>query len=151
MLKLKVPIALAVALAGVGWLAWSGVSKNDLYMSTLDEWDPTRARHEPVRVVGFVEEGSIVEEPDRLVTRFALRNEARSTTLPARFVGVTPDLFREGSSVVMTGTLDDAGVFVATDLMTKCPSKYEEAAGGPQAAGEGTPAVPGTLRGEPGG
>jgi cytochrome c-type biogenesis protein CcmE len=149
--KLKVPLALAAALAGVGVLVASGVSRNDIYMSTLDEWRPERAERETVRLVGFVAEGSIAEERERLVTRFTLRSESGERTLPVRFEGVTPDLFRDGTQLVATGRIESDGTFHATDLMTKCPSKYEgvervpespsepaSAAGDPPASGQAT-------------
>jgi cytochrome c-type biogenesis protein CcmE len=123
--KLKVPIALGLAAAAVVYLVATGVSRNDVYMSSLDEWDPARARVEDVRVVGFVREGSIVEQREQLVTAFVLRNEPGSRSVPVRYAGVLPDLFREGAQLVVSGRVRDDGILHATDLMTKCPSKYE--------------------------
>jgi cytochrome c-type biogenesis protein CcmE len=34
-------------------------------------------------------------------------------------------MFKEGGDVVVTGKLDEAGVFQATDILTKCASKYQ--------------------------
>jgi cytochrome c-type biogenesis protein CcmE len=109
----------------VAYLLYTGVSRNDLYMSTLDQWDPARARRESVKVVGFVAEDSVREDGERLVTEFVLRNEAGTRTVPVRYAGVTPDLFRSGAQVVASGQLQADGTFHANDLMTKCPSKYE--------------------------
>ncbi len=145
--KLKVPLALAAGLAAVAVLLATGVSRNDIYMSTLDEWSPDRARRETVRLVGFVADGSIAEESDRLRTHFVLRNDVGDRTLPMRFEGVTPDLFREGTQLVATGRLEADDTFHATDLMTKCPSKYEgveevpESPGAPAAAAPPAPAA----------
>jgi len=148
--KLKVPLALAAALVGVGLLVANGVSRNDIYMSTLDEWSPDRAHRETVRLVGFVADGSITEESARLVTRFVLRNEQGGRTLPVRYEGVTPDLFRAGTQLVATGRLEPDGTFHATDLMTKCPSKYQgvdEPPAPPGRAGETT--MPGPIGSAP--
>jgi cytochrome c-type biogenesis protein CcmE len=134
----KIPIALAVVIAAVAWLAVSGVARNDMYMSTLAQWDPARARHETVRVMGFVKEGSIVKRPGELVTDFVIRDEKATLFLPVRYHGVTPDLFREGTNVIAAGKLGEDGVFAAHDLMTKCPSKYE---GVKTPHGEGMPAA----------
>lgn len=125
MSRLKVPVILAIAAAAVGLLLFAGASRNDIYMSTLAQFDRDRARHESVRVMGFVKEGSIAQEKDALVTTFVIRDEAGALTLPVRFSGVTPGLFRDGTSVVAGGRLAEDGTFAATDLMTKCPSKYE--------------------------
>ena len=41
--------------------------------------------------------------------------------------GVRPDLLKDEAQAIMTGSLDENGVFQATQLMLKCPSKYESA------------------------
>jgi len=123
--KLKIPIAIVIALAAIGWLVASGVSRNDIYVSTLDQYDAVRARRETVRVMGFVKEGSIATHPEKLLTSFVTRDEKDERSLPVSYKGVTPDLFREGTSVIAAGRLDADGTFIATELMTKCPSKYE--------------------------
>lgn len=47
-----------------------------------------------------------------------------STTVPVRYERLKPDLLAEGVEVVAEGMLVD-GVFHATQLLVKCPSKYE--------------------------
>ena len=136
--RLKVPLVLAVAAAGIAWLVWTGVSNNDVYMSPIDEWDAERARRERVRVVGWVQEGSIVEHEEELLTDFTMRDEDGSHVQAMRFRGVLPDLFREGQNVTAAGRLGDEDLFQADELMTKCPSKYE----GAQEHPEGVPTEP---------
>ena len=41
--------------------------------------------------------------------------------------GPMPDLLRNEAQAIMTGRLDENGVFHATELLLKCPTKYEEA------------------------
>ncbi len=41
------------------------------------------------------------------------------------YKGMTPDTFREGSDVVVTGQLNPDGSFTATEILAKCASKYE--------------------------
>jgi cytochrome c-type biogenesis protein CcmE len=125
--RLKVPLVLAVAAAGIAWLVWTGVSSNDVYMSPIDQWDAERAQKERVRVVGWVLEESVVEHEDELLTDFTMRDEDASHTQSMRFRGVLPDLFREGQNVTAAGRLGADGMFHADELMTKCPSKYEGA------------------------
>ena len=57
--------------------------------------------------------------------RFTLRDIDGTTTVPVRYRGSVPDLFRSGRHVFMRGELVN-GVFVAEpdSLVTKCPSKY---------------------------
>ena len=123
----KIPIALTVAALAVGWLLVTGVARNDAYMAPVESFDAERAKRERVRVMGFVQEGSIHSETDRLVTTFSVRDEAGTVALAARHEGVLPDLFVDGAQVVLGGRLDENGTFVADDVMTKCPSKYEGA------------------------
>lgn len=145
MTKWKIPVILAIAAGAIGLLLFAGVSRNDLYMTTLDQWDAARARRESIRVMGFVKEGSISLAPTALVTEFVMRNEAGDRTIPVSFKGVTPGLFRDGTNVIASGRLDSEGVFRATELMTKCPSKYEgmESPHGPEGAPAGTAGSPG--------
>lgn len=41
------------------------------------------------------------------------------------YQGVMPNNFESSTSIVVTGKYSD-GVFHATDILTKCPSKYQE-------------------------
>lgn len=125
MSKWKVPLIIALAVGAIAALLFAGATRNDVYMTSLEQWDAARARRESVRVMGFVKEGSISQQADALVTQFTMRDSAGTRTLPVTFKGVTPGLFRDGTNVVAAGRLGDDGVFRATELMTKCPSKYE--------------------------
>jgi len=51
-------------------------------------------------------------------------NRAR---LKVVYIGVKPDLLRSEAQAIMAGTLDENGVFHATELLLKCPTRYEEA------------------------
>lgn len=43
---------------------------------------------------------------------------------PVVYKGILPDLFREGQGVVATGSLNDANVFVAKELLAKHDENY---------------------------
>lgn len=43
------------------------------------------------------------------------------------YEGVKPDLLRDEAQAIMTGKMGEDGVFYATELLLKCPTKYEEA------------------------
>ncbi len=61
--------------------------------------------------------------------------EGGEEQLPVSYSGIVPDPFREGREVIVTGRLDDSGVFMAEkdSLITKCPSKFAaEAAADPE-------------------
>jgi cytochrome c-type biogenesis protein CcmE len=75
------------------------------------------------RLGGIVEEGSIGRTGDSLRVSFVVTD--RFKTQPVEFEGILPDLFREGQSVVATGTFDASRhVFVADEVLAKHDEKY---------------------------
>ena len=84
-----------------------------------------------VKLRGFVAEGSVTRDPAGARLSFSIADESRAKSLPVAYQGVVPDTFKEGSEIVCQGSLSVDGVFRATVLMPKCPSKYTPAAGQP--------------------
>ena len=41
--------------------------------------------------------------------------------------GAKPDMLKDEAQAILTGKLDSEGVFIAEELLLKCPTKYEEA------------------------
>ncbi|MEW5938951.1 MAG: cytochrome c maturation protein CcmE, partial [Chloroflexota bacterium] len=60
------------------------------------------------------------------VLRAAVADPMR-TRLKVAYVGPKPDLLRNEAQAIMTGRLGADGIFYATELLLKCPTKYEEA------------------------
>ena len=60
--------------------------------------------------------------------RFSLRDitGTSSPTVPIVYRGNVPDLFKTGRDVNLTGHVEQ-GAFVASQMTTKCPSKYTAA------------------------
>lgn len=75
-----------------------------------------------VRLGGMVEAGSIKHLPDGISIRFTVTDGQAS--VPVRFSGIVPDLFREKSGVVAEGQFQPDGSFVATNLLAKHDEKY---------------------------
>jgi cytochrome c-type biogenesis protein CcmE len=71
------------------------------------------------RFGGLVEMGSIKRDGTRV--DFAVTDTAR--TVPVRYEGLLPDLFKEGKGVVMQGKLE-GGVFVAREVLAKHDENY---------------------------
>jgi cytochrome c-type biogenesis protein CcmE len=88
-----------------------------------------------IRMGGHVVKGSIFQKPGTLLYQFevtplaamAKHPEALGKSITVRYDGVVPDTFKDDAEVVVTGKLGPDHVFVATDLLAKCPSKYEAA------------------------
>ncbi len=74
------------------------------------------------RVGGLVVEGSVAREPDGLTVGFTLTDSV--ATVPVRYKGILPDLFREGQGIVALGRLDPGGVFVAEEVLAKHDENY---------------------------
>jgi cytochrome c-type biogenesis protein CcmE len=72
-----------------------------------------------LRIGGLVKEGSIVK--DGILVRFEVTDGAK--TVPVRYQGMLPDLFREKQGVVAEGTFED-GVFIARTILAKHDEYY---------------------------
>jgi len=74
------------------------------------------------RVGGMVVEGSVNRSGQDLAVNFKLTDLGQ--TIPVSFVGILPDLFREGQGIVAMGALDTAGTFKATEVLAKHDENY---------------------------
>ena len=72
------------------------------------------------RVGGLVEAGSVVREG--VTVRFVVTDTLK--TVPVRYEGVLPDLFKEGKGVVAQGQLGADGVFAAREVLAKHDENY---------------------------
>jgi cytochrome c-type biogenesis protein CcmE len=75
-----------------------------------------------VRLGGMVTPGSLQHAADGVSMRFAVSDG--KATVPVRFRGVAPDLFREGSGVIAEGRFNPDGSFVADNLLAKHDERY---------------------------
>ena len=101
-----------------------------VYYKTVDEYlaDPAPRAH--TRVNGKVLEGSIRRLPTGQDVLFTMHDPAdESRTLRVEYRGIIPDTFVDRADVVVEGKVRADGVFVASTLLAKCPSKYESADG----------------------
>ncbi|MGB6347003.1 MAG: cytochrome c maturation protein CcmE [Methyloceanibacter sp.] len=73
------------------------------------------------RLGGLVEDGS-VKRGEGTAIRFVITD--KRSTLPVTFVGVLPDLFREGQGVVAEGMMQADGVFHADSVLAKHDENY---------------------------
>ena len=72
------------------------------------------------RVGGLVAPGSV--RRDGLAVHFVVTDTAQ--TLQVRYLGLLPDLFREGKGVVAQGRMADDGAFVAQEVLAKHDENY---------------------------
>lgn len=72
------------------------------------------------RVGGMVETGTV--KRDGVIVQFNVTDTAK--TVPVRYQGVLPDLFKEGKGVVAQGQLGPDGIFVAREVLAKHDENY---------------------------
>jgi cytochrome c-type biogenesis protein CcmE len=72
------------------------------------------------RAGGMVKEGSLVRDGNTV--RFIITDTAKE--MPVTYVGLLPDLFKEGKGVVAQGKLGDDGLFVANEVLAKHDENY---------------------------
>jgi cytochrome c-type biogenesis protein CcmE len=119
----------------LGWLAWSGVQEGAFrYYQTLDEFRTEGNVGVPVRVHGYVTPGSIERDVQAKEIRFAVQGVAPHAggssdgAMAVSFANLeTPDMFKDGAEVVVEGRLQPDGRFAASNVLAKCPSKFEAA------------------------
>ena len=74
------------------------------------------------RLGGMVETGSLKRAADGLTVSFVVTDTAKS--IPVRYKGILPDLFKEGKGVVAQGQLGSDGVFQAAEVLAKHDENY---------------------------
>jgi len=126
----KILLSLLLVGGGVAMLFRSSMSEAEYYKHVNQVLEnPKRYVNTSLKVHGFVEAGSIVEEiRDQNIHRtFILTYEGQR--IRVTHSGPKPDTFRDLSEVVARGTLVNVGgeyQLQAKELMAKCPSKYEQ-------------------------
>lgn len=134
----KIGITSLVLLTALFGLLWTTLSEGTEYYKHVDEvmTSPAQWYGKKLQLHGHVVDGSILRKRDTLDYRFQVENNGQ--IVHARYSGVVPDTFKDGSEVVVKGTLGPDGFTVERNgVMAKCPSKYE-AQSGPAAARPGT-------------
>ncbi len=80
-------------------------------------------RDQPIRVGGMVLAGSLNRSTTDLGVRFVI-SDLSEAEVEVRYVGILPDLFREGQGVIAHGRLQEDGVFYAAEILAKHDENY---------------------------
>ena len=117
-----------LALMGVGVLAVGAIVAlvlNAFQSNLVFFYSPTQVANQEApaqrtfRLGGLVQEGSV--QRDGVRVNFVVTDTAK--TIPVRYEGILPDLFKEGKGVVAQGQLQD-GIFVAREVLAKHDENY---------------------------
>jgi cytochrome c-type biogenesis protein CcmE len=122
-------LATAIVLVGaLGGLMYTTLQEGTAYYKHVDEVmaDPSAWHDKNLQLHGFVVEKSIMRKPDTL--EYAFQVQSKGHVVNARYTGIVPDTFKDGSEVVIKGRLEGERFHVEPGgVMAKCPSKYEAA------------------------
>lgn len=127
-------------------LSWYGMTQLDAglsfqYFQNLEEFHARGPEivGQATRVHGYVAAESIERDLEGQQVRFSVQNDPPHSggpigeTLTVVYGSLeTPDLFKDGAEVVIEGQLvmtNGVAVFEASNVMAKCPSKFEAKAG----------------------
>ena len=121
-----------VAVLGAVLLAMSGLRDRAAYFyAPADLASRGLPLDRSVRIGGMVKAGSIRRSADGVTIDFLVGDESEAT-IPVRYSGITPDLFRENSGVVAEGRFRPDGSFVATEILAKHDENYMPPELGPE-------------------
>ena len=125
MKRLKFIVGGVIVLVAMGVLGYQGYVNSATYYYTVSEFASQQSAFadKNVRIAGNVTAGTIERQGSTL--RFTMSDGQNS--LPVVYKGVVPDSFKAGIEAVVLGKLNSEGIFEATELLPKCPSKYEPA------------------------
>ena len=119
-------IAVLLILAGVSiasTIAFYSLQENLLYFQSPSEVaEQAMPAGRQFRLGGLVKPGTVDRTGDGLTTRFVVTDGPEE--LQVQYVGILPDLFREGQGVIARGALNGQGPFDATEVLAKHDEHY---------------------------
>ncbi len=127
---LVIAVGLAMGAAGIAALVLTGMQDKAMYSKPVDELLAQKAKFvgRPVRAEGMLVHGSLVHRDQPCEYRFVIAKNG--VELPVRYAQcVVPDTFKDVADidvgVTAEGELLADNSFEASNILAKCPSKYE--------------------------
>jgi cytochrome c-type biogenesis protein CcmE len=126
-MKKKYLIGVAILLLVIGYLLYLSFGSSVSYYLTVSELlaEGVELYDTNVRVAGQIADGPVDWNPEELELRFNITEGGQ--TLSVIYEGAKPSGFQGGASILVEGKYNPDGIFRASQLIMKCPSKYEEA------------------------
>ena len=128
--RTKFIIGGVLVLGTAGYLMASSIGQTAMYYLTPGELaakvkGDSTFYDTGVKMGARVVPGTITREPGGRAVSFSVTDG--SQTIPVTYRGVIPDTFTDSVDVVVEGRYNKSGQFVATTLLAKCASRYENA------------------------
>ncbi|MEI7555599.1 cytochrome c maturation protein CcmE [Candidatus Chlorohelix sp.] len=132
--KLKFYLVGVVILGAAAFVAFSAMQGATVYYYDVHEVKAKLVSgtlaNESFRMAGQVVPGTIRKGDTADTYIFTVSDmKQKDLTITATYKGVIPDTFKDQAQVTLTGNFNSSqSMFVATELLAKCPSKYSTAA-----------------------
>jgi cytochrome c-type biogenesis protein CcmE len=111
-----------LGIVGVIIIVAVAFQENMMYFMTPSELLAAPTSQHQVRLGGIVEKKSVTRDVMTLATHFVITDGKQA--IPVTYIGIVPDLFREGQGVIAEGKLLDNRQFKATRLLAKHDENY---------------------------
>ena len=116
-------IALLMVVAGIAFMVYSGKD-----LSSFATFEQAEQSDRPVKISGqLAKSDPMIYDPEVDPNFFSFflidsNNEKRQVVIREK----KRRDFERSESIVVSGELNDEGIFEASDMLLKCPSKYKE-------------------------
>jgi len=150
--RLKFIIGGLLIIAAIIYLIVTSTQANSQYFMTIDELQSKSSSlvGQDVRISGAVIGDTIKYDPQSMTLSFSVANvpgdnrtidaqgglaavlhaavlDPKRARLQVIYKGGRPDLLQNEAQAIMTGKLGPDGVFTASELLLKCPTRYQNA------------------------
>jgi cytochrome c-type biogenesis protein CcmE len=121
----KILLGAFVILGAIGFFIFSSLQGNQQYYLSLGELKTKGdiATKQTVRVGGNLAPNTTKINSKDVTAEFTITDGAN--VLPVAYKGILPDTFEKSTQVIAEGKLGSDGVFRASLVLAKCPSKYD--------------------------
>lgn len=123
----KIMVVGLLAVVGLLYLFVGSATEGGQWFMEVDEAVASASvtPDRPIRVKGNVVAGTYLTEQGSTEHRFSIAGAQGEAAMPVYYNGPMPDVFAEGREVVVEGFRRADGTLEATEVIAKCPSKYE--------------------------
>lgn len=124
--RIKYLIGFIIIVGALGYLMMTSFKSSLQYYITVSEALAAEQNYyadKILKLAGKAENIQRIEDSQKPLYEFLITEAGQS--IKVSYSGFVPDTFKEGSDVVVTGTLENKELFKATHILAKCSSKYQ--------------------------
>ena len=118
-------VGIAILSAAVGLVLYALQNNVSLYFTPSQVFNGEAPQGRNFRIGGLVVDKSLKRQTDGLTVHFDVTDTAK--TMHVTYVGILPDLFKEGKGVVAHGKLEGENNFIADEVLAKHDENYNAA------------------------